>query len=297
MQQTDRAAVILSATFLSGRALAASGLSRHRVKLLLAEGELLRLRNGRYVRGDVCEGLIRAGRLGGRLDCVSLLAALGIFVRVEHSLHAQFDRGTTRLPPRPPEVVAHWRPSGSPRSALASDIVGALAQACRCQAPRDAIASLDNAWHRGFVDEDDIAAIFARLPRRYRALRELLDRRSESGPETIMRLMLRGLGCDVQVQVAITGVGRVDLIVDGWLIVECDSREFHGGWEAQKRDRARDIAAATLGYTTIRPIAEDILYRTESVLATMKQVLDNPARLVQSQNSTAPRRRERRRTA
>ena len=86
-------------------------------------------------------------------------------------------------------------------------------------------------------------------------------------------MMLRGLGCRVELQVSIDGVGRVDFVVDGWLIIECDSREFHEGWEAQKRDRRRDIAAAALGYTTIRPIAEDILGAPEHVLAELKRIL------------------------
>ena len=91
-----------------------------------------------------------------------------------------------------------------------------------------------------------------------------------------MRLMLRGLGCQIEVQVVIPGVGRVDFVVDGWLIVECDSKAHHEGWESQKRDRARDLAAAGLGYTTVRPIAEDILHRREQTLAAMKAVLAHP---------------------
>jgi hypothetical protein len=43
-----------------------------------------------------------------------------------------------------------------------------------------------------------------------------------------MRLLLRALGHRAEVQVRIAGVGRVDLVVDGWLIVECDSRAYHG---------------------------------------------------------------------
>lgn len=100
-----------------------------------------------------------------------------------------------------------------------------------------------------------------------------------------MRLLLRGLGAEVQVQVRIEGVGRVDLVVDGWLIVECDSRAFHEGWEAQKRDRARDIAAAALGYTTVRPLAEDILYRMPSVVELMKAIVAHGPR-PNLQNST-----------
>jgi very-short-patch-repair endonuclease len=276
---------ILPATFLSLHGLAERGLTRHSISRLVAGGELVRLRNGRYVPAHIHADLVAAGRLGGRLDCVSLLTALGVFVRVAHPLHVQFEPGTTRLPPRR-GVVAHWRRSSAERRALAADLIEALAQACRCQSPRDAVATLDSAWHHGLIDEDGIAAIFARLPRRYRTLRELLDRRSESGAETLVRLLLRGLGVDVEVQVEIPGVGRVDLVVDGWLIVECDSRAFHEGWEAQKRDRARDMAAAALGYTTVRPIAEDILYRLPEVLAAMKAIVAHPPRRVGVQDST-----------
>lgn len=280
------AAQILPATFLSPHALATHGLSRHAVSLLVAEGSLLRLRNGRYVRGDLHGDLVQAGRLGGRLDCVSLVAALGVFVRMRHPLHCQFDPGTTRLPARPPHVVAHWRCSSTARDALAADIVEALAQACRCQDPRDAVATLDSAWHHGLVDEEGIASIFSRLPRRYRALRELLDPRSESGAETLMRLLVRGLGASVEVQRPIDGVGRVDLVVDGWLIIECDSKQYHEGWETQKRDRARDMAAAALGYATIRPIAEDILYRRDEVLTMMKAILVHSSPGGRPRNST-----------
>lgn len=286
------AAQILPATFLSPGALAERGHSRHAVSRLVARGVLIRLRNGRYVSAEVPRGLIDAGRLGGRLDCVSLLAALGVFVRVTHPLHAQFDPSTTRLPARQ-GVVAHWRRSCAESTALAADLIEALAQACRCQNPRDAVATLDSAWHHGLIDEGDLSEIFRRLPRRYRSLRRLLDRRSESGAETLMRLLLRGLGADVQVQVRIEGVGRVDLLVDGWLIVECDSRAFHEGWEAQKRDRARDLAAAALGYTTVRPLAEDILYRMPAVVELMRATLAHrPRRRLQNStdSSTSSRR-------
>jgi very-short-patch-repair endonuclease len=279
----DAARLILPATFLSPAALTAMGLGRYRVSCLVKDGRLVRLRNGRYIPADLHPDLVTAGRLGGRLDCVSLLSAIGVFVRHKPTApHVQFTPGTTRLPPRPMGVTAHWRHTSGERAGLAAELTEALTQACRCLTPRDAVATLDSAWHHGLVDEQAIAEIFARLPRRFRSLRQLLDRRSESGAETLMRLLLRGLGCRVEVQVKVPGVGRVDLVVDGWLIVECDSQAFHEGWYAQKRDRRRDLAAAALGYTTVRPLAEDIYYRPDEVLATMKAVVSHP----RLQNST-----------
>lgn len=82
-----------------------------------------------------------------------------------------------------------------------------------------------------------------------------------------MRLILRSLGCSFEVQAPIEGVGRVDFLVEGWLIVECDSREHHSSWDEQRRDRRRDQAAASLGYATYRPIAEDSMWRPELVRA------------------------------
>ena len=279
------AAEILPATFLSKSALAARGASRHRVSQWVRDGRLVRLRNGRYAHSDLHPDLVRAGTLGARLDCVSLLRDLGVFVHTPRGLHVQIDKGASRLPPAPDGVVRHWRESSCDRDRLAADLVEAIAQAFRCQEPRYAIATLDSAWHHRLIDEAQVDAVFARLPRRYRRLRGLADRLAESGSETIMRLMLRGLGCHVEAQVDIPGVGRVDFVVDGWLIVECDSRAHHEGWAARKRDLRRDLAAAALGYTTVRPIAEDILYRREEVVASMKAILSSPAPRPGLQNS------------
>ncbi len=264
---------ILMTSTLTTALLAMSGISGHRLRQLVAAGALIRLRNGRYVPEGTPPPLIDAGRWGGRLDCVSLLASLGVFVSECAGVHLQFEPGTTQLPPRPRHVHAHWRKLALPREALTTDIVTALAQACRCQGPREAVATLDSAWHLGLVDEAGIAEVFALLPRRYQGLRGLLDARSESGVESLMRLILRTLGADIQVQVQIDGVGRVDFVVDGWLIVECDSRAHHEGWDIQRRDRRRDLAAAVRGYTTVRPLAEDILFHRGEVVRDVAAIL------------------------
>lgn len=254
--------------------LRAHGLSERRIRLLVDSGQLLRVRRGKYLAVDAPPCLAEAARLGGRLDCVSLLREAGIFVASEPFLHVQLDNGASRLPARPQHVVAHWRTTAAIRCSPIAPWVEALAQACRCQDPRSAIATLDSAWHLGFVDDAELREIFARLPLRYRPLHGLLDRQAESGTETLMRLILRTLGCDIRVQQRLPGVGRVDFIVDGWLIIECDSEAHHAGWEAAKRDRRRDLAAAALGYTTIRPIAEDILHHRDELTATLRVIIE-----------------------
>ena len=91
----------------------------------------------------------RAARLGGRLDCVSLLRHARRLRRAQATAcMCRSSNGASRLPPRPTGTVVHWRQLGRRRRRhLAADLVEALAQSVRCQSPRDAVATLDSAWH------------------------------------------------------------------------------------------------------------------------------------------------------
>lgn len=250
-------------------------MTRRRIDEALRVGTLIRVRRGHYAAFDTLPEVVEAVRLGGRLDCVSLLRALGVFTHHPPGLHVRIPPHAGRLPPRGQEITAHWRADRDASGGPVVDLIDALVQAVRCQNPRSAIATLDSAWHLGLVDEGALVEIFARLPARYRPLRRLLDRRSESGPESLVRLLLRSIGCRFELQVRIDGVGRVDLLVDGWLIVECDSRAFHGSWDAQRSDRRRDLAAAARGYVTLRVLAEDVLYRSDDVRAALRGAVDS----------------------
>jgi very-short-patch-repair endonuclease len=217
------------------------------------------VRKGRYIEPPADERAIDAARLGGRLDCVSLLGAFGVFVQDRHGLHIAVEPGASRLPTG---AARHWRHTTSDARL---EIIEALAQACRCQSVPAAIATLDSAWHLRLVDSAAIDEVFARLPKRYRILRRRLDPRCESGPESLVRLMLWRLGVGYSLQERIRGVGRVDFVVAGRLIVECDSRAFHSDWAQRREDYRRDLAAAAQGFVVLRIVAEDILFRPDDV--------------------------------
>lgn len=171
-------------------------------------------------------------------------------------------------------VRLHWLElSEAVPAATCVGIVDAVAHAVLCQEPRAAIATLDSALNKGLVSPVELQEVFAVLPRKYQVLLGLVDGRAQSGSETFMRLMLRALGCEVELQVHFEGVGFVDILVDGWLVIECDSRGFHGSWDAQQKDRRRDLALARRGITTIRPTASMIFDEPETVLDAVRGLL------------------------
>ena len=73
-----------------------------------------------------------------------------------------------------------------------------------------------------------------------------------TGVETVVRHLLRLLGLRVEPQVVVRGLGRVDLLVEGRLIVELDGREWHDDPRTFAEDRRRDAEGAAQRYRTLR---------------------------------------------
>ncbi|WP_205791368.1 hypothetical protein [Microbacterium sulfonylureivorans] len=257
------------------RELRALGWTDRALAEAVADGRLLKPRANAYVTPGVHRDLVDACAAGGRLACVSELARLGVFVLEGDALHVHLHQNRARSLKTNRRLRRHWgrlRRRPHPDSA-AVEVFDAVVQAVRCQPPRAAVATLDSALRLGLLHPDDLDALFESLPVRHRVLRRLIDERAESGPETLVRLILRSLGASFEVQVEIDGVGRVDFVVDGWLIIECDSHAFHSSWEEQRRDRRRDQAAAARGFATYRPIAEDIMWHAGDVRAAIVGLL------------------------
>lgn len=270
-----RAAEVYGRTVYTRSDLLASGMRGRDITASVRHGHLLRVRRDRYVLADADGDVIEAVRIGGRLSCISLLKSLGVFVHRCERVHVSVERGTSRIRTVDGErATVHWAaPSGHEAPLHVAPLLDAVRQAVRCQQPREAVATLDSLLHHGLVTRAQIEDVFRSLPARYQTLLRLIDGSAESGPETYMRLILRALGVAFETQVLVSGVGRVDFVVDGWLIIECDSREFHGGWDAQVQDRHRDCAAAQQGYVTVRPIAADILRDDNSVRRMLEGVI------------------------
>lgn len=239
------------------------GMTGRQITDAVRAGTLLRLRRDRYAAPLVLPEAAEAVRIGGRIDCLSVLRLIGIFILEGSScLHVHLPPDASRIRhPRAGTARLHWqRGRRGPAPLHVVALEDAIVQAVRCQAPRAAIAMLDGLLHHRVLTMAQLRELFTLLPARFGALLPLVDGTAESGPETFMRLILRTLGVRFESQVTLPGIGRVDFLVEGWLIIECDSKAFHEGWAKQVEDRHRDMAGAEQGYVTIRPLAADLMH-------------------------------------
>lgn len=263
-----------------------AGATWRSLKNAVDNGYLIRARRGHYVLADTDRHILEAVRVGGRLACVSAATDAGVFALDNTFSHIHLDATASRL--RTPYdrrerltldnregIELHWdrllQPGGGSESTVG--IVDALVQMFRCQEARFAVASLDNALHQRLIPAGAVDMIFAALPDCRQHLRLLIDPRSEAGQETVLRLIVRAAGLDCEIQVTIDGVGRVDMVVEGCLVVEADSRRFHEGWPAQARDRARDRDLAAQEYMSYRALYRDIMFFPERVITAIRGLL------------------------
>ncbi|MGT2427220.1 endonuclease domain-containing protein [Amnibacterium kyonggiense] len=148
-----------------------------------------------------------------------------------------------------------WTDSGVIRAARPFGIVPVLVMLrdlFRAEAPERALAVVDAALRSRHLRRSELPALAAMLPARLVSMLAHADGRAESGIETIAALLLRSAGLRVEVQVRIDGTGRVDLLVEGRVVVECDGREWHGAPDAFEEDRRRDLAAVAGRYRVVR---------------------------------------------
>jgi hypothetical protein len=114
-----------------------------------------------------------------------------------------------------------------------------LLHALRCLPFRESLVMVECAVSRGDMTLDYLRC---RLPGnrngRARLVLEWVDRSADSMLETLARTYFRQAGIWVEAQVYVDGVGYVDLLLEGCLIVELDGRQ-HGEWAQVKKDQRR----------------------------------------------------------
>lgn len=153
---------------------------------------------------------------------------------------------------RPCSCVAHWDDAPSGPTFGLPPVPRVLVQIYRCRGDEHFFVALESARRQGLIDPGGLGWLCRMLGPRGRELVAFSRDDSDSGLESLLRLRLRVHGWSIRSQVWVTGTGRVDLLIDGWLIVEADGRANHESLSLRHKDLVRDANAASWGYASLR---------------------------------------------
>ncbi|GGA64323.1 hypothetical protein GCM10011490_13720 [Pseudoclavibacter endophyticus] len=233
------------------------GIDRRVRRRLLASGQLTRPCHGWYAWPGHDVEAANALRVRGRVTCAGALKRHGVWVRVTPPLHIRVAAGA--LTPRLMHAITHrLRDCPLGDSPVDAPLV-ALRCALQCLEPLDALVVADSMLNLRLATEEEVCVASQGAPRAVRRALRLVDGRSQSGTETIVRAAFQRRGVRVRTQAFIPGIGFVDLLVGDRLIIECDSRAHHTDVAAYVRDRHRDLAAAERGYHPVRLTHADVV--------------------------------------
>jgi very-short-patch-repair endonuclease len=258
------------------------GLRRKDIELLVKNNDLTRLRQGWYATTDANWRVVEAVTKGGVLTCVDALAHHGVWVPEEltKSVHVRGNARATRA--HPTFCRQYGRPE--PETGAIDDIRIAFRHAVRCLSPEGIVAVADSILNQELLEIADLRGELSAAPAAVRELLERCDAMADSGAESLVRFRLYSARVSVRVQVAIEGVGTVDLMIGDRLIIEVDGDRYHRTKEQMEEDKRRDRAAASQGYITLR-----LTYG--AVVDTWEDTLDVILDIVRRKDHLWPRKR------
>jgi hypothetical protein len=280
-----------------------AGIPARAIDAAVAIGLISCLRRGYYAGAAADLDQRRAGILGGRLTCVSILRRQGIWAGHDPRLHVQLgrsaspehraavsllgrdpserrtsgqfeaDAGTARIHWSRPGTHTLLRPEGS--TEWRESTLDSLRLAMTCMDEENALAAVDSALRLGRITHDDLDDLFEALPERLRALRALIDPRADSGQESIVRLRLIRAGFRVEPQVPVPGSSALDLLIEGLVGLEIDSREWHGDDEQIKFDFDKTLRSQESGTPCLRILYWHVFHDWPRTLRTIGRAVED----------------------
>ncbi|WP_255159198.1 type IV toxin-antitoxin system AbiEi family antitoxin domain-containing protein [Microcella humidisoli] len=244
-----------------------------------SRGELSRLRRGVYALPELDADIRLAAAVGGRIAGVSALRHHGLWAPpgARSPLHVEV---ADDVQERPAEaqgrtVLIHWLPAGSrPRFGVAP-LEAALARAANDLPLPFAVAVLDSALRAAPLTPVELQFLAAGWRPQARAAAALADERSESGTESVLRVLLReaGIQATPQASLPIGDFARADLLVGDRLLIECDSEAHHAEPANRRADLRRDESLMALGFIVLRPDYRQVFDDPAGIVATVAAIV------------------------
>jgi very-short-patch-repair endonuclease len=273
----------------SRKQLALLGQRRYAIDRALRDGTLVRVRPGWVGTSDANQLSVLAVLNGARLTGSTALRSYGIWNGFDLRTHLQLRPNTCPVQQRPltpisrftppkfvsPGIVRHWAPHTETPPGLPAwrvTVADAILRFARTESDEQVIAAVESAVKQGRLSRSEVPGLIQRMPRRLRRLSVRLTFLAGSGLETVARLRLEDVGLAVQQQVEI-GPDTVDIVIDGWLVIELDGDEWHD----PVKDRIRTNRLIRAGYRVLRFGHREVFADWGKTFATIVEMLRTPS--------------------
>jgi very-short-patch-repair endonuclease len=251
-----------------------AGFGRTGVDSSLAAGAVTRVRRGLYVLNE--DSQYRAAREhNGLLTCLSAATSYQLWtLNAAQTLHLSIGHR-----PNLQGVVIHRRHCHPRHPWLpVTGLADVLLHALHCLPEREALVMVQCAVGQGLVSLDFLRnQLQGNRNARPKAVLDWVIPRADSLLEVLANTVFRRAGLQVLRHVEIPGVGEVDFLIEGCLVVETD-----GGTHLEprqvKKDRRRNNATLVGGYLVLRYGYDDVVHHPERMLAEVLEVLERRRR-------------------
>lgn len=245
-----------------------AGFTSNGIRTSVAAGEIQRLRHGVVALPGARADFVAAVLANATRTCASAAPFHGIWrLHEPERLHLLCAHGSAR------GAVVHRASLVPPDFPQPASLTDTLLHALRCLPPVDAAVMVENALLQGRTTLDYLRQ---RLPGNRngaaRAVLDLVDGTADSAIEVVARLLFRSQGIYTQTQVNLPGIGFVDFLLEGFLIVEIDG-STHLERTQVKKDRRRNNASTLAGYAVLRYGYHDVVYNPQKVIDEVWHVL------------------------
>jgi very-short-patch-repair endonuclease len=245
------------------RDLLAAGATDTDLRRAVRSGQVLRLERGLLAVADANAELVAAGRARGFLTCVSAAPVYGLWQLLPPSRPHYWQsngRSTARC------VSHRLELTQPPRHRTLAALPDVLLHALLCLPELESLVMVECAYNRGDIDPSYLLRhLDGSRCGKARNVVSKMDRGADSLLETLARVLFREAGIFTETQVWIEGIGRVDFLLEGFLIVEIDGLACHLEARQFKKDRRRDNSAVLQGLPVLRFFYDDVVHAPESV--------------------------------
>ena len=238
-------------------------IGRASVERLRREKKAKILRRGWIQVGEPPIDVVTAVTRGGVLSCLSALKWYGVWTPPFVDVHA---RGNKNAIVDRPEAFCRCYGRPCPEYGAIDDVPTALAHTVHCLDDAGLVVVIDSILHLQLMSLEEIEYLFRDAPERIQRVLSRVDGRAESGGESLVRYGLECRNVKLDIQVTIDGVGRVDILVGRWLIIEIDGWEYHGDELHFDADRTRIVEANARGYTLLPFSSRQVLYDWDATM-------------------------------